>query len=300
MFSTVLIAASAFAQQKTVDLPDAPTPNPALLIARVDVPAAISSSTAPFSFDVDVPGYATEGQQGNNTNPHGDKLKPAVELDANGNPIPLSRQQPQRILGFMPNYRSVSGGAVPPRPTFKGNFKIATHQAFDYSSFLFLGLTSLSAEGLDSHPALGKGVSGFYAYTWRGFLDKTDGTYLGAWLLPSILHEDTRYYAMGDGNSKIKRVLYVISRQGVARTYGGRDTPNIAGLGAKVLTQVISREYYPASASNFSTLAVKFGYSAARDVGFTMFREFFPDVAAHYRRKHQQKLMQQMQFQTAP
>ena len=48
------------------------------------------------------------------------------------------------------------------------------------------------------HPSLGKGVDGFYAYTWRGFLDKTDGTYLSAWLLPSLLHEDTRFYALGE------------------------------------------------------------------------------------------------------
>ena len=66
-----------------------------------------------------------------------------------------------------------------------------------------------------------KGVDGFYAYTWRGFLDKTDGTYLSAWLLPSLLHEDTHSYAFGDGHTVIRRALYVISREAVAPTYGG-------------------------------------------------------------------------------
>ena len=125
----------------------------------------------------------------------------------------------------MPNFRSVSGGAVPPPPSFKTNFKIATHQALDYSTFLFLGLTSITAEGTNAHPALGKGVNGFWNYTWRGFLDKTDNTYLSAWLLPSILHEDTRYYALGNEHSIPVRILYVISRQAVARTYGGRPDP---------------------------------------------------------------------------
>ncbi len=106
-------------------------------------------------------------------------------VDANGAPIPLERQQPQRILGFMPNFRSVSGGSKPPPPGWKYNFTVATHQATDYSTFIFLGLTSLTAEGMNMHPSLGKGVGGFYAYTWRGFLDKTDNTYLSAWLLPS-------------------------------------------------------------------------------------------------------------------
>ena len=217
-------------------------------------------------------------------------------LDSEGKPVPMERLQPKRILGFMPNFRSVSGGAVAHRPGWKYNFTIATHQAFDYSSFMFLGLTSISAEGINSHPALGKGVGGFYAYTWRGFLDKTDGTYLSAWFLPSLLHEDTRYYGLGRG-SVLKRSLYVISRQAVARTYGGRDTPNIAGLGGKVLTQVISRYYYPPSAASFSVLATKFGYSVMRDVAFTAIREFYPSIAAHYIRKHRER---QAQLQGQP
>ncbi|RXH57095.1 hypothetical protein [Granulicella sibirica] len=217
-----------------------------------------------------------------------------VDLDANGNPIPLEQQQPKRILGFMPNFRSVSAGTVPPKPSWGTNFKVASHQAFDYSSFLFLGITSLSAEGINSHPVLGKGVDGFWAYTWRGFLDKTDGTYLSAFALPSLLHEDTRYYGLGHGTI-FRRSLYVISRQAVARTYSGRETPNIAGLGGKVLTQVVSRTYYPAGATDFGTLATKFGYSVMRDVAFTSIREFYPTIAAHYIRKHRQKMLQQAQ-----
>ena len=190
----------------------------------------------------------------------------------------------------MPNFRSVSAGSKPHPPGWKYNFTVATHQAFDYSSFIFLGLTSISAEGLNEHPALGKGVNGFYAYTWRGFLDKTDGTYLSAWLLPSLLHEDTRFYPLGHGHSIAMRELYVISRQGVARTYGGAQTPNIAGLGGKVLTQVISRNYYPAGSTDFGALAEKFGYSVMRDVIFSNIREFYPDIAAHYIHKHREKV----------
>jgi hypothetical protein len=190
----------------------------------------------------------------------------------------------------MPNFRSVSAGSTPHPPGWKYNFTVATHQAFDYSSFLFLGLTSLTAEGLNEHPDLGKGIGGFYAYTWRGFLDKTDGTYLSAWLLPSLLHEDTRFYPLGHGHSIVMRELYVISRQAVARTYGGAQTPNIAGLGGKVLTQVISRSYYPPGATDFGTLAEKFGYSVMRDVIFSNIREFYPDIAAHYIHKHREKV----------
>jgi hypothetical protein len=237
-------------------------------------------------------GDSATGESTKNTN-HGDPHpRPSLtgQVDANGNPIPLDRLQPQRILGFMPNFRTVSEGARPHPPGWKYNFTVATRQSTDYSSFVFLGITSLSAEGINEHPVLGKGIPGMWAYSWRGFLDRTDNTYLSAWFLPSLIHEDTRFYAMGAGHPIPIRALYVISRQGVARTYGGRQTPNIAGLGGKVLTQLVSRTYYPTGATSFSVLAVKFGYSAMRDVAITSIREFYPDAAAHFIRKHREKM----------
>jgi hypothetical protein len=291
----ICLGLATASRAQPVQLPDAPQPSASLLAASASAPDSgeYSSSaglTEPsgLTFTLDL---AQTGQSAQDAN-HGDaRPKPSsnVPLDANGNPIPLDRRQPKRILGFMPNFRSVSGGSVPHPPGWKYNFTVATHQATDYSSFIFLGLTSLTAEGMNMHPVLGKGIGGFYAYTWRGFLDKTDGTYLSAWLLPSLLHEDTRYYALGKGHSIVIRSLYVISRQAVARTYGGRQTPNIAGLGGKVLTQVVSRNYYPSSATTFSVLATKFGYSAMRDIAFSAVREFYPDIAAHFVRKHREK-----------
>ncbi|CAN5555488.1 hypothetical protein BH10ACI4_BH10ACI4_37810 [soil metagenome] len=301
--STLLFCAAscAFSQQpaqSTASLPE--DPSQFLVAANASAESIGYSTSAPISdpteYSLYPAGYEPHDTEQDAAQAAKDSDKPrsqpakALPLDANGNPIPLDRQQPQRILGFMPNFRSVAGGSKPHPPGWKYNFQIATHQSFDYSSFIFLGITSLAAQGMDSHPALGKGIPGFYAYTWRGFLDKTDGTYLGAWLLPSLLHEDTRYYALGKGHSVPTRALYVISRQAVTRTYGGSQTPNIAGLGGKVLTQVISRSYYPAGSSTFSVLATKFGYSAMRDIAFSSIREFYPDIAAHYIRKHREKV----------
>jgi hypothetical protein len=282
-------ATSSLAQ--SVQPPDAPMPSASLLPASTSVSDSSSTANLTGPSDLTFSLNLVQTSQSTPDTSHGalhPTSSPNVPRDANGKPIPLNRQQPQRILGFMPNFRSVSGGATPHPPGWIYNFQVATHQATDYSSFIFLGLTSLAAEGLNSHPVLGKGVDGFYAYTWRGFLDKTDGTYISAWLLPSLLHEDTRYYALGDGHTVIRRTLYVISREAVARTYGGRQTPNIAGLGGKVLTQVISRYYYPPGTADFSVLATKFGYSIMREVAFSVIREFYPDIAAHYIRKHRE------------
>ena len=302
-FAFILSPLAAFSQSAASSaFPVAPLPDaPSYTIASVAEPNGISTSlgASEAGYSLYPAGYEPDSPdpQATPTATHQIKRQngsaKAPEVDANGNPIPLNRQQPGRILGFFPNFRSVSAGAAVHPPGWEYNFKIATRQAFDYSSFIFLGITSLSAEGLNSHPALRKGVHGFYSYTWRGLLDKTDTTYLSAWLLPSILHQDNRYFPLGDGHRVVTRVAYVISRQAVTRTYGGHETFNLSGLGGKILAQYISRFYYPPGSSDFSVLATKFGYGAARDVGFQSLREFYPDVAAHYIRKHREKVARQ-------
>src|SRR5580700_1724109 len=74
----------------TTDLPDAPDPGKAAEPMAADQAASVAGPK-------DAPAV-TRGE-------------PALDVpvDADGNPIPLERRQPKRILGFMPNFRSVSG-----------------------------------------------------------------------------------------------------------------------------------------------------------------------------------------------
>ncbi len=191
-----------------------------------------------------------------------------------------SKQQPKRILGIMPNYRAVSAGEIPPPPTAKQAFKIATQNSFDYSSFVFVGLTSLIAKGEDAHPSLGKGVPGYWAYTWRGFVDKTDGNYWVIFALPTVFHEDERYYAKGTG-SVWKRAAYSSTRVLITPDYHGHNTFNASELLGRGIAQGISTTYYPSSDISAGSVAEKYGYAIMRDALTNTFREFWPDIATH-------------------
>jgi len=195
-------------------------------------------------------------------------------------PAPPVRQQPKRILGVMPNFRAVSAGSVPPPPTPKQAFRIATQNSFDYSSFVFVGLTSMIAEGEDAHPKLGKGVPGFWAYSWRGFADKVDGNYWVIFAMPSVLHEDERYYSRGHGRI-LGRALYASSRVLITPNYQRHNTFNASELLGRGIAQGISISYYPSSDRTASSLATKYGYAIMRDAATNTFREFWPDIAAH-------------------
>lgn len=185
----------------------------------------------------------------------------------------------------MPNFRAVSAGALPPPPTAKESFKIATENSFDYSSFIFVGITSLLAEGTDAHPDLGKGIGGFGGYYWRGFLDKTGGNYLVIFALPTILHEDERYYAKGTGPIW-KRAVYSASRILITPDYHGHDTVNASELLGRAMAQGISIGYYPPGDRTASALASKYAFALGRDALTNVFREFWPDIAKHVLHRH--------------
>jgi hypothetical protein len=252
-----LAAPCGFAQQEPATaLPDAP-----------DAASLLVSSSDP----------STLLQQAQQTPPPNTTPQPPAVGEQT---VPNDQQQPKRILGIMPNYRAVSAGQIPPPPTSKEAFKIATQNSFDYSSFAFTGLTSLIAKGTDAHPDLGKGVGGLWAYTWRGFLDKTDGNYLVIWALPTLLHQDERYYAMGHG-SKWRRLGYSLLSVPVARDYHGHFEANYSELIGRGAAQAVSTTYYPSADSNFPDLAAKYFYALLRDGATNSFREFWPDISTH-------------------
>jgi hypothetical protein len=209
-----------------------------------------------------------------------DTLRPTVDNAKAASAVTQNKAQPKRILGVMPNYRAVSPGQIPPEPTPREAFKIASQNSFDYSAFLFGGLTTLIAEGSNRHRQFGKGPDGFGRYYWRGFLDRTDGNYLVLFALPTMFHEDERYYTKGEGSFG-KRVIYAASRVLITPDYHGHETFNASEVFGRGISQAISTTYYPSADRTAGRVAVKFAWALGRD-GFTnIFREFWPDIAVH-------------------
>ena len=206
---------------------------------------------------------------------------------ANKGDVEVSKQQPKRILGVMPNFRAVSAGAIPPPPTPKQAFVIATKNSFDYSSFIFVGITSFLAESSNAHRSLGKGLPGYGRYYWRGLLDKTDGNYLVIFALPTVLHEDERYYAKGEGNGNFfGRGIYAATRILITPDYHGHNTFNASEIFGRAMAQGISTAYYPKADHTVGALAVKFGWAMGRDALTNVFREYWPDIATHVLHRH--------------
>ena len=256
---------------------------PSLCVYRLPLALLLLTAAAAFGQENVALDENSAADQSGSSAPAGNPAQPAPEQKSQAAPAPPG--QPKRILGIMPNFRAVGAGTIPPPPTAKEAFGIATSNSFDYSSFVFVGLTSLLAEGTEAHPQLGNGIDGFARYYWRGFADKTVGNYLVIFALPTFLHQDERYYAMGQGR-KWKRLGYSLSRVAITPNYEGHNTFNTSELVGRGIAQSISLAYYPSQTRTPSEIAEKYAYAVLRDAMTNAFREFWPDIAVHVLHRH--------------
>jgi len=134
------------------------------------------------------------------------------------------------------------------------------------------------AEGSNAHAQLGKGVAGFRRYYWRGFVDKADGDYLVIFALPTVFHEDERYFALGQGGIW-KRTVYSASRIFITPDYRRHNTFNWSEVLGRGISQGVSLGYYPSQTRTFEGFASKYAYALLRDALTNSFREFWPDIS---------------------
>ncbi len=266
--TTFLLSAACASAQQPSD-PAAPHPS-------VETVAGEARDTQDLP---DKPQPAQSGPPDGAGNPNAPDAKPSDKESAA--PAP----QPKRILGLMPNFRAVSADTLPVPPTPKQALWIATQNSFDYSDFIFVAITSAVSEGSNNHPQLGKGVDGFAKYYWRGFVDKTDGNYLVIFVLPTIFHQDERYYAKGEGGFW-KRFAYSSTRILITPNYQGHDSVNFSELLGRGMAEGISTAYYPSQTQTAGAIATKYGYALLRDAATDVFREFWPDIATHVLHRH--------------
>jgi hypothetical protein len=186
-------------------------------------------------------------------------------------------KQSKRILGIFPNYRAVSTNAQLPPLSVREKFWLATQDSFDYSSFISAGIISGVSQANNSYPEFGDGGKAFGRYYWHGVADQAVGNYMTEAIVPTLTHEDPRYYTLGHGGF-FKRTGYAVSRLLVTRTNSGGRTINMSEIIGNGAGAGISDLYYPARERTWTKTGQKWLTQIALDGGFNILKEFWPDI----------------------
>ncbi len=183
-----------------------------------------------------------------------------------------------RILGILPNYKTVPNrNQKLRRLSTKAKFKLATIDAFDWSSLLVAGVYAAPEQFQNQYSSWGSGAPGFGKRYAAGYADQAIGDYMTEAIFPSLLHEDPRYLRMGNGGV-FRRTGWAFSRLFLIRNDRGGHEPNYSELGGNAVAAGISTIYYPAANRTGGDVAQKWGTQIVTDGFFNVLKEFWPDV----------------------
>jgi hypothetical protein len=200
----------------------------------------------------------------------------------------LEQEKKQRIGGLLPNFNaSYISNAVPLTPSQKFRLMFSTQK--DPATIGFSMLVALIGQAEGSHSGYGGGIGGYGKRFGQNYADTFDGAFWGNAVLPSLWHQDPRYFRLGTGKP-MHRILYALSTNVRAKHDGtGKWEPNYSNLVGNLISGGISNLYLPSNERGVGgTFEGALVVTAEGGVG-SMLEEFWPDFIRHLQRRKQRK-----------
>ena len=186
-------------------------------------------------------------------------------------------KQTKRILGIFPNFRAVSADTKLPPQSVAEKFKATAAQTFDYSDLPLILVLSADNQAQNSTPEFRQGAAGFARYFWHNAADQIDENFWVQAILPSVLHEDSRYYTLGRGGIP-RRALYAFDRTLITRSDSGKETFNFSEVVGSGAASGISAAYYPTREQTWTKVGQRWLQNGIIDGATYVLQEFWPDV----------------------
>lgn len=191
----------------------------------------------------------------------------------------IKAQEQQRVLGVVPTFNVTYLGNATVSMTAKQKFGLALHTVTDPVAFVMPFVVAGYHEALDDDQGFPWGVKGLGERAGAAYLDAFDGIILGNAVLPSILHQDPRYYRLGRG-SITRRLSYAAATSFICKhDKTGRWEPNYSNVAGNIASGAISNLYYPSNDGG-AGLAISNGMIVTAEGALgAVFDEFWPDIS---------------------
>ncbi len=184
----------------------------------------------------------------------------------------------KRIFGVIPNFRTVSTDQKLPPLTVKQKFVTAAEDSFDYSSIFIPAALAGYSLGTNADPEFGGGGLGYARYLWHAAADQTSENFLVEAILPSVTHEDPRFYTLARG-SFTKRTGYALTRAFVTRSDSDKEVFNASEILGSGIGAGVSSIYYPTRERSFGNTGKQWGLNIGVDAIAFVVKEFAPDIS---------------------
>ena len=179
--------------------------------------------------------------------------------------------------------QDTSNAAVPSAPstvrplTASGKFKVAAIDAVHPLQFVGAAVSAGIAQATNPYPEWGDGGEGYAKRFGAAVADEASGHIFKGFLFPTLLRTDPRYFRKGEGGAGA-RIGYAATRVFVTRTDSGHRTFNASEFLGAASSAALSTVYYPRSGASTSDAVGRAGLGIAADMGWNVFKEFWPDI----------------------
>jgi hypothetical protein len=155
----------------------------------------------------------------------------------------VKMEEDQRILGAIPNfYVSYIGRAAPMSTGQK--YSMAWKFSIDPVNIIIGGIGAGVEQAEDTYPGYGQGMQGYGKRFGAALADNFTSNMIGGAVLPSLLHQDPRFYYRATG-STASRIRYAISTVFICKGDNGKWQPNYSFIAGDFASGAISNLYYP-------------------------------------------------------
>jgi hypothetical protein len=194
---------------------------------------------------------------------------------------PGSEPIDKRILGVLTNYRTANMDAAATPMTVGGKMAIAAKDSFDYPSYVLAFFTSGIGQLTNDNKSFGQGAAGYARRYSTGVADQVIGNMLTEGIMPSLLHEDPRYFRMATG-SGWSRLRYALTRTLVTRTDAGNTRLNFSEIIGNGIGASIGNAYYP-DGRQLGDNVQRFAQQMGTDTLSNVIKEFWPDLKRKFK-----------------
>ncbi len=156
-------------------------------------------------------------------------------------------------------------------------FKLAIANSVSPAAFLGSAAGAGIGQATDSPAGYGQGADAYGQRYGASMANRASSNLIGTFLLSSALHDDPRYFVMGDGSLK-QSIKYALRRVVIVRKDDGGEAFNWPGVVGPLATAGLANIYMPDAQRTASYSLKNYGWFMAASAGANLLKEYWPTI----------------------
>ena len=184
----------------------------------------------------------------------------------------IKEAETQRVFGIVPNFYVSYDQQFVPLPA-KLKYQLALRTSTDVVTIAGAAVLAGINQASATKPNYVQGAKGYGERFGAAYTGSVVDIFVGGAVLPSLLHQDPRYFYQGIGTKK-SRALHAISAPFVAKGDSGKWQFNYSSIGGDLAAGAIANAYYPNQDRGVGLVFSSFALSTGGRIANALAQEF--------------------------